>query len=254
MVLSALRGAVGFLTRLPVGGDGASWEAFRRTPAAIPLVGYLVGGVAALAFLVPIPIPSAAALYLATLVLLTGVTHADGLADLGDAAAVHGGADRARRREVLKDSRTGVGGALAVSLALVVLGLGALGLAGTRPRVAFALAVAVEVGTKAGMALLVCTREPAHEGLGSALTEHATPTALLPVALVVVPVVAIAAVLGAGYASAATAVVAPVAVAWLVGRWAAGALGGISGDVLGAANELGRVAGVHAGVIAWTLW
>jgi adenosylcobinamide-GDP ribazoletransferase len=30
-------------------------------------------------------------------------------------------------------------------------------------------------------------------------------------------------------------------------------LGGISGDVLGAANELGRVVGVHAGVVAWTL-
>ncbi|MFA1610340.1 adenosylcobinamide-GDP ribazoletransferase [Halobellus rubicundus] len=253
MVLSALRGAVGFLTRLPVGGDEASWEAFRRTPAAIPLAGYLVGALAALPLFLPIPVPSAAALYLVTLVLLTGVTHADGLADLGDAAAVHGGADRARRREVLKDSQTGVGGALAVSLAVVALGLGALGLAGTRPRVAFALALAVEVGAKAGMALLVCAREPSHEGLGSALTEHATPTALLPVALVLAPAIVVASGLGAGHASAAAAVLAPIGTAWLVGAWAAGALGGISGDVLGAANELGRVAGVHAGVIAWTL-
>jgi len=253
VVLTALRGAVGFLTRLPVGGDEASWEAFRRTPAAIPLAGYAVGALAALPLLAPLPVPSAAALYLATLVLLTGVTHADGLADLGDAAAVHGDADRALRREVLKDSRTGVGGALAVSLSLVALGLGALGLAGTRPQVAFALALAAEVGAKGGMALLVCTREAAHEGLGSALTEHATPTALLPVALVVVPVVAVAVPLGAGYAGTAAALLAPVAIAWLVGEWAAGALGGISGDALGAANELGRVAGVHAGVIAWTL-
>ena len=88
MVLTALRGAVGFLTRLPVGGDERSWEAFRRTPVSVPLVGYVVGVVAGLSLLLPLPVPTAAAVYLVTLVLLTGVTHADGLADLGDAAAV----------------------------------------------------------------------------------------------------------------------------------------------------------------------
>ena len=254
MVLTALRGALRFLTRLPVGGGDAAWEAFRRTPVSITLAGYVVGALAALPLVVPIPVPSAAALYLVTLVLLTGVTHADGLADLGDAAAVHGGVDAARRREVLKDSQTGVGGALAVSLALVTLGLGALGLAGTLSVVGFTLALAAEVGAKTGIALLVCTQEAAHEGLGSALTETATPTDLLPVAVAVLPLFALASAVGTGYAGPFAAVVAPVAVAWLVGRWAAGAFGGISGDVLGAANELGRVAGVHAGVIVWTLW
>jgi len=253
VVLTALRGAVGFLTRLPVGGDERSWEAFRRTPVSIPLAGYVVGGVAALPLLLPLPVPTAAALYLVTLVLLTGVAHADGLADLGDAAAVHGGADAARRREVLKDSATGVGGALAVTLAVVTLGLGALGLAGTRPRAAFGLALAAEVGAKTGVAVLVCTGEAPHEGLGSALTGPATPTALLPVAAVVAPLLALATVPTAGGVGVPAATAAPVGVAWLVGAWARGTLGGVSGDVLGAANELGRVAGVHAGVVAWTL-
>ena len=254
MVLTAVRGALGFLTRLPVGGDADAWEAFRRTPVSIPLAGYVVGALAALPFLLPLPVPSVAALYLVTVVLLTGVTHAAGLADLGDAAAVHGGVDAARRREVLKDSQTGVGGALAVSLALVTLGLGTLGLAGTLPRVAFALALAAEVGAKTGVALLVCTREAMHEGLGAALTEGATPTGLLPTVIAVLPVFAVASAAGAGYAGPLGAVLAPLGVAWLVGVWATGALGGINGDVLGAANELGRVAGVHAGVIMWTLW
>jgi len=254
VVLTALRGALGFLTRLPVGGDEGSWSAFRRTPVSIPLAGYVVGALAALPLLLPLPVPSAAALYLATLVLLTGVTHADGLADVGDAAAVHGGSDVARRRDVLKDTQTGVGGALAVSLAFVTLGLGALGLAGTLPRVAFALALAAEVGAKAGVAFLVCTREAIHEGLGSALTEETTPTDLLPVVVAVLPVFVVASAAGAGYAGALGALLAPLGIAWLVGIWARGALGGINGDVLGAANELGRVAGVHAGVILWTLW
>ncbi len=253
-MLTAFRGALGFLTRLPVGGDKAAWHAFRRTPASLPLVGYVVGALAALSFVLPVPVPTAVALYLVALVLLTGVTHADGLADLGDAAAVHGGVDVARRREVLKDSQTGVGGVLAVALAFVTLGLGALGLAGTLPRVAFALALAAEVGAKAGIALLVCTRTAAHEGLGSALVEGATPGDLIPVAAAVVPVLAVAAVTGAGYLAAFAALAAPLGAAWFLGRWADDALGGINGDVLGAANELGRVAGVHAGVIAWTLW
>ena len=253
MVLTALRGAVGFLTRIPVGGDERSWDAFRRTPVAIPLAGYVVGALAAVPLLVPLPVPTAAALYLVTLVLLAGVTHADGLADVGDAAAVHGDADPARRREVLKDSATGVGGALAVALALVTLGLGALGLAGSRPQVAFGLVLAAEVGAKVGVAVLVCTGTAAHEGLASALTEAATPTDLLPVVLVITPLFALATVAGFGGVGIPAALAAPVGVAWLVGAWARGALGGVSGDVLGAANELGRVAGVHAGVVAWTL-
>jgi adenosylcobinamide-GDP ribazoletransferase len=250
VVLTALRGGVVFLTRLPVGGDEASWEAFRRTPLAFTLVGYLVGGLAALPLLLPLPVPSAAALYLATLYLLTGVTHADGLADVGDAAAVHGDAEA--RRSVLKDSQTGVGGALALGVSLVVLGLGALGVAGTLPRTAFALVLAAEVGAKTGMATLVCTGESAHEGMGSALLDVNDASNLLPVAVALLPLLLVAPV--TGVAAVVAAALAPVGAARLVGRWGENHLGGVSGDVLGAANELGRVAGVHAGVVAWTLF
>ncbi|WP_228546199.1 adenosylcobinamide-GDP ribazoletransferase [Halegenticoccus tardaugens] len=247
-LLPALRGAVAFLTRLPVGGDERAWEAFRRTPAAFPLAGYLVGAIVALPLVLPVPPTAAAALYLATIYLVTGVAHADGLADLGDAAAVHG--DAARRRAVLKDSATGVGGALALGLALVALGLGALGLAGPGGVVAFRLAVAAEVGTKAGMALLVCLGDAAHEGLGSKLVDEVSPASLPPVALAALPA-ALLPPSGSRVALVAALLAGPV-VALLVGRWAKNHLGGISGDALGAANELGRVAAVHAGVIAWT--
>ncbi|SFR36229.1 adenosylcobinamide-GDP ribazoletransferase [Halogeometricum limi] len=250
MALTALRGGVAFLTRLPVGADDAAWEAFRRTPLAFTLVGYLVGALAALPLLLPIPVPTAAALYLAMLYLLTGVTHADGLADAGDAAAVHGDPDR--RLAVLKDSQTGVGGALALSLSLVALGLGALGVAGTLPRTAFALALAAEVGAKTGMATLVCTGRAAHEGMGSALLSANDASNLLPVAVSLLPLLLVAPV--TGEAGVVAAALSPVAGAVLVGRWAENHLGGVSGDVFGAANELGRVVGLHAGVVAWTLF
>ena len=47
--------------------------------------------------------------------------------------------------------------------------------------------------------------------------------------------------------------VATTVIAGLTLRWAQTNLGGVSGDVLGATNELARVAGLHAGVVAWTL-
>jgi adenosylcobinamide-GDP ribazoletransferase len=49
------------------------------------------------------------------------------------------------------------------------------------------------------------------------------------------------------------ALLAAVATALAVERWANAHLGGVSGDVLGATNELARLAALHLGVIAWTL-
>ena len=252
MVLSALHGALTFLTRLPLGGSERSWEAFRRTPLAFVLAGYVIGAVVALPLAVPLPVPTAAALYLGTLDLLTGVTHAAGLADGADAAAVHDeSTDRARRRAVLDDAETGVGGTLALTLSLVALALGTLGMAGAGPRVAVTIALAAEVGAKLGMASLVCLGDAAHEGLGSALTDASDATALVPAVLVALPVVALAAPLGT--AAVVAALLGGPVVALLALRWARATLGGVSGDVFGATNELGRVVGVHAGVVAWTL-
>ena len=121
MVLRALRGALGFLTRLPVGHDELSWDAFRRTPVAFPLTGYVVGALLAIPFVPPaaVPAPVAAFLFVLVLVGVTGITHLDGLADLGDAAVVHG---PERRREAMKDTRVGVGGTVAVAAGLLLLG------------------------------------------------------------------------------------------------------------------------------------
>ncbi|MFC5278839.1 adenosylcobinamide-GDP ribazoletransferase [Halorubrum rubrum] len=253
--MPALRGAFTFLTRVPVpGADPADWHAFRRSPWTFPAVGAVVGAVAGLAFLAPSPWTAAAA-YLLALYLLTGVTHADGLADLGDAIAAH---DPDRRLAVLKDADLGVGGALALAVTLLATTLGALALAtglaggGTRDwTAAFRIALAAEVGAKAGMAVLACLATPAHEGLGSAVVGGVGPRSLLPVALVSVPVL-LAAPPGALPALAAALLAAPVVAVLLLVRvrpW----LGGASGDVLGAANELGRAVALHAGVVAWTI-
>ncbi|WP_424014258.1 adenosylcobinamide-GDP ribazoletransferase [Halorubrum xinjiangense] len=275
LTVAALRGALGFLSRIPVGGSETDWEAFRRTPAAMPAVGYPIGALVALpvaaATLLPVRVPSLTVgiAFAAWLYLVTGITHLDGVADLGDAAVVHGDADR--RREVMKDSALGVGGT--VALALVVVGLVTAGtviadLARLSVVDAVLLVVAAEVGAKAATATLVCVGDAPHEGLGSALTEASGPRALAGVALVTAPVLLLGwpavrpdAVASVAVLPGSVGSVAPIAVvltaagvaAALAFAWARSRLGGVSGDVLGATNELARVAGLHAGVIAWTL-
>lgn len=304
----AVRGAIAFLSRLPVGGGEPAWNAFRRTPAAFPLSGYVLGALLALPFALGLGPATTGVLYLFAVYGLTGITHVDGLADLADAAAVHRRADAAAasadtagdtpdaadeaaddsdavdgasdsvsadaptgaatRRAVLKDPSTGVGGTLAVVLAVVALSLAAASLAPTTDSVvelwtasgsdsadpvirAIATIVAAEVGAKAGMGMLACLGAPAHEGLGSQLVTVSRPAALPGVALAALPVTVLA---GRGGVVPLVAVaLAGAATALAVRRWARSRLGGVSGDVFGAANELGRLVGLHVGVIAWTL-
>lgn len=248
MVLTALRGAVGFFSRLPVGHSETAWESFRRTPSVIPVVGYLLGALVALPLLLPLPDATVALVFVAGVYVLTGITHVDGVADLGDALVVHGDAED--RRAVLKDTTVGTGALLAVVLVVAGLGLAGLSLAGLPLRVAVGVVVTAEVGAKAALAGLVCVGGAAHEGLGSALTTNAKPRDAIVVTGVALPSLLLTwpdVHLGVGV------LVATTVIAGLTLRWAQTNLGGVSGDVLGATNELARVAGLHAGVVAWTL-
>lgn len=245
MVLSALRGALGFLTRLPVGHDEPSWDAFRRTPVAFPLAGYLVGALLALPVLLPVPDPVVAFLFVLAIVVVTGITHLDGLADLGDAAVVH---DPDRRRAAMKDTRVGVGGTVAVCVALVGLTLAGLALADLPAPTAAALVVAAEVTAKLSMAGLAAFGTAAHEGLGSQVI-GASRRGSLPAAAVVLP----ALVLTWPSPAAAVGLLAGLLVAWSLARWVRGWLGGLNGDALGAANELSRLAALHGGIVVWSV-
>ncbi|MCA8878423.1 MAG: adenosylcobinamide-GDP ribazoletransferase [Rhodobacteraceae bacterium] len=120
-----LAAAFGLLTRLPlpraVTGTGAGRGA--ATAWAYPLVGAAVGAIQAGALTVAVAAGlgagPAAALALATGVLVTGALHEDGLADTAD--GLWGGWDAARRLEIMKDSRIGSYGVLALVLAALLI-------------------------------------------------------------------------------------------------------------------------------------
>ncbi|MDG5760952.1 adenosylcobinamide-GDP ribazoletransferase [Natronococcus sp. A-GB1] len=246
--LGACRGALAFLTRLPVSHREDDWEAFRARPATFPFVGLVVGALAAVPLLAAdvLAAPTVALGYLLAVYAVVGIHNLDGVADLGDALVVHGGLER--RREVLKDTTTGVGALLAVSLTVAGLALGALGVAELSATDAVGVAIAAEIGARLGLATMAGFGTASHEGMGSQLTEAATPGKLV---LPAVLVLGVAVVLWPH--PAAVAVPGALVGAGLPWHWARRNLGGVSGDVFGAAAEIGRVVGLHAGVIAWTL-
>ena len=110
MVLKSLKGALGFLSRLPVGHDAAAWNAFREMPSSMPLAGYVIGLFVALPLILPGPPPTIAVAFVIGVYAVTGINHIDGVIDLGDALVVHGGPTE--RRRVMKDTTIGAGGAL----------------------------------------------------------------------------------------------------------------------------------------------
>lgn len=250
MVLSPLRGALGFLTRVPVGGDAADWRAFTDAPWTFPVVAVPVGLVLAAPLLlgerIGSPLP-AGVLFLGALVALLGITHLDGVADLGDAAAVHG--DPEKRVSVLKDSDVGVGAVVALVLALLATASGAAFAGSLGHAATVAVVVGAEVGAKTAMAALACLGSAAHEGLGSQLTDWNRGRELGPVALVVLVVLLLViGVAPAALPAALGALFGALVAGGLLARWANGLLDGVNGDVFGAVDVAARVAGLYAGV------
>ena len=254
----AVVGAVGFLTRIPAGYREADWEAFCRVPSVMVVVAYPLGALAALPIVAGLPAATAAVAFPAWLVLLTGITHLDGLADLADAVVVHG--DSERRLSVMRDTTTGVGAIVAVVLSVVALALAATELRSLPWQTAVGIVVAAEVGAKLGMTSLVAFGTATHDGLGSSLTGTTGIGTAVAGALFGLPAVAlgwepVGSVVGLEWplveplAALCGAVVATVAVS----LWAQSRLGGVTGDVFGATNELARVFALHAGAVAWTL-
>ncbi|MDO8284792.1 MAG: adenosylcobinamide-GDP ribazoletransferase [Rhodoferax sp.] len=122
--------AVQFFTRIPVTGRLAAWVGFspamlRASAAHFPGVGVVVGALVAgvtavlLACLPHSPFAPLVAAVLGTVlsVMVTGAFHEDGLADVAD--GLGGSSDRERALVIMKDSRVGAFGALALVLALL---------------------------------------------------------------------------------------------------------------------------------------
>lgn len=234
--MSGLVEALRFLTILPVGPHtGGAPERLADSAVFFPLVGGLIGALvaaAAWAAAVWFPAPVAAAVAVAALAWLTGGLHLDGLADLCDGLAA--GGSRERLLAVMRDSRIGAVGATALVAALLLK---------------FSLAEAVLVSDRAGAfvaagalsraaMVLAAARAPyaRADGLGAAVIGRVTPAAAA-LAMAIGAAVGVAAVGPIGLAAAGIVMLGALAAA----AWLARRLGGLTGDCLGAVNEIAEI-------------
>ena len=235
--LTEIRLAAGFLTILPVLPRA---EVTPETLAAsfgwFPLVGVALGAVLAAENLLLTPLLGdalAAALLTLTLVVLTGAVHLDALADTADALGA--GTDRRRALEIMRDSRIGSFGTVAIFffLALEIVALATMGEA----RRAAALWLAPGLARWAMVAVGWRIDYLRAEGAGTMLVgpggDRNLALASAIAAVAVLPILSWR-VLAAYAVAAALAAVLRASYR----RW----LGGVTGDLLGAAGELVELA------------
>jgi len=257
--IKTFRDLLSFLTIIPVGGK----EDFIFTTAEnmylFPLIGaftgllgaaYFVASSVIVAFLLGlvnqvVALPTGflaqlipAAMTIAFLLVLTGLQHFDGLIDLGNAVGLRNVHDRKMVAHAWTVTYSGA------VLALVVEFTAFVGLSlAVNPLFAFGAIFAAEVAAKLSMVTIVWVGKPSHKGLGSIFLSKAKKNlnliAYVIAVLVVYPLFAfignpILGLVGVGI------VFASIPVAFVMEKVSEGVFGGVSGDMIGATNEVAR--------------
>lgn len=242
--LGAIHMAVSFLTRLPLPSPrNVGKGALAKSMHMFPIAGVVVGGTGAVAYGLAhllLPPTLAALLAVAVMASATGAMHEDGLADIADGFG--GGTDRERKLAIMKDSRLGSYGAIALvlGLALKVFALAALASPGW---VAGALIAAHALG-RAAIPLVMRLLAPAREnGLGATVGTPPASTAGIGATLALIVAAAVLPP-GAAFAGCLAATAVTLGVAWLAWRQ----IGGQTGDVLGATEQAAEIAVLLAAV------
>lgn len=234
-----------FFTRIPVRVDDFKAQDLDRSARYFPLVGLLVGAVAAAVFGVTqwcLPLPLAVLASMVATILLTGAFHEDGLADAVD--GLGGSFDKARALAIMQDSRIGSYGAIAL-----VLGLLTKFEALTHIQPLLLPSVLIAGHALSRFAALVVIHLQAYvrsEGKSKPLATTLSRKALafgaipglLPLALLT-PQLWLALI--------------PVVIVWLwFSRKLKQRLGGYTGDCLGAMQQLTEIA-FYVGIVIWSI-
>ncbi len=238
--MTGLRSAIGFLTILPVAPRDASGLASSR--AWFPVVGLLLGLILAAIDLLlhsgyplftqeyrPFPPMLSAAILTVASVAITRGLHLDGFMDCCD--ALLGGFDQERRLAILRDSHVGAF-AVAGVVSLLLIKVAAIMALPPVGRL-WALLVFPCLSRWAMLMVLELFPYVRRQGIGTPfLPQGGRWQMLAGLAVALLATVALTGPAGLALMAAASAV------AWGVGAWASKLLGGVTGDVYGAVNEI----------------
>ncbi len=231
--------AAGFLTRLtPPPAGAAGGRPLAEAGRAFPLVGAGLGLGAGVIYAAAgglgLPPTPAAVCALAALVAATGALHEDGLSDVADGFGAGGG--RKRKLAVMRDSRSGSYGVIAVTFSLIarVAALTAL----AEPGLVAAALVGAGAASRAALPVVMLRLPAARaDGLGAAAGVPGQDDVLVGLAIA-----AVIAFVALGFATALAALAVGAAATAAVAALARRQIGGHTGDVLGAVQQAVEIA------------
>ena len=232
-----IRNVVAFLTILPVGMDRDGFTLAAEYMVLFPIIGALIGLLGgAFVWILEFFFPSliAAALGLGILLLVNGAQHVDGLLDFGDGIMCHG--SRARKLRVMRDPQTGAGG---FTLGWIVLSATAFAIASLSQGMVVRALIFSEAAASFSMVFQTWAGKPAHRGMFSFFSAamRSNGNARILASSIILLLVGFVTLPGIGLIVTLSAVAVPLVILSISNH----AFGGITGDVLGATNELTRL-------------
>jgi adenosylcobinamide-GDP ribazoletransferase len=237
-MLREIKNLLSFLTIIPLRMDKDCLTDAAKGMFLFPLVGALIGLLAGLFGWVTsqfLPSLIVGALVLGFLLLITGLHHTDGLLDFGDGVMAQGTAEK--KIEIMHDQLTGAGG---LSLGIMTFLITALSIAELNKGIIIQGLVVVEVSAKLSMVIGAWAGKAVHKGMSSSFLEamHGKKgTARLIAALVISLGIAVPLLWLAGTITLLAAIMASLIMVGISHRH----FKGVTGDVLGATNELTRM-------------
>lgn len=250
MVVKQLKNLLSFLTIFPVSVDKDFFSDCANYMFAFPLVGALIGliaGVFGWALHLVIPSILVGVLVLAMILLITGVHHTDGLLDFGDGVMVHGSAEH--KLEVMHDKFTGAGG---LTLGIIVILVTAVAIGQLNQNLLIQSIIVIEVAAKLSMVVGTWAGNPVRQGMNSPFMKamHGRNGHLrLIAALAISFAFALPLLRLAGFFTLTAAILTSLVMVAVAHKH----FNGVTGDVLGATNEISRMVSIIVllTVIGW---
>ncbi len=249
-----------FFTRLPIPilpFEPAVWNAETFGPAlrAAPLAGLLIGGIGTLLLclgvgLLRLPHLLAATLALTAQIAASGGLHEDGLADVADGFG--GGSTPQRKLDIMRDSRLGTFGVLAVGVSMLVRVSALAALLDRYGVLATAAGFTAAAAASRGFALLPLAMLPPARRDGLSHSAGMLPPANLGTAMAIAVFLGTTLAVSGGFGEtrALGACTAALAAAAIMTHIAFRQIGGQTGDVAGAAQQLSEIAYLVALLVA----
>jgi len=211
---------------------------------AAPLAGAIIGAIGGAALIachdLSLPPFLCAAFAVAGLALMTGALHEDGLADVADGFG--GGATREAKLAIMRDSRIGAFGAVALILSLTIRVGAVAALLRQSPGIGFAGLVLSSAAARAAALAPLALLAPARRDGAGADAAGVTTSQLTAAALTVVAIALVTGVIWLGIVRSLFSLVIAGAGAWGVSALARREIGGQTGDVAGASAQASEIA------------